>query len=66
MTKGTIVMEHEIPLNDTRPKRKPQYSVPYALREEMQTEEENMLYKGAICKSRFPWRAPAILAPKRA
>ena len=53
--KGTSVIEHEIPLNDTRPIRKPQYRVPYALREEMQTQVENMLDRGVIRESRSPW-----------
>jgi hypothetical protein len=39
------VIEHKIPLNDTRPIPKPQYRVPYALREEMQTQMENMLHR---------------------
>jgi len=63
--KGTRVIEHEIPLNDTRPIRKPQYRVPYALREEMQTQVENMLDRGVIRDSRFPWSAPAMLVPKK-
>jgi len=33
--KGTEVIEHKIVLEDTRPIRKPQYRVPYALRDEM-------------------------------
>jgi len=35
--KGTNVIEHQIVLEDTRPIRKPQYRVPYALRDEMKT-----------------------------
>ena len=35
---GTSVIENEIPLNDKRPIPKLQYRVPYALREEMQTQ----------------------------
>jgi len=36
--KGTDVIEHQIVLEDTRPIRKPQYRVPYALRVEMKTQ----------------------------
>jgi len=36
--KDTDVIEHQIVLEDTRPIRKPQYRVPYALRDEMKTE----------------------------
>jgi hypothetical protein len=62
--KGTSVIEHEIPLNDTRPIRKPQYTVPYALREKMQTQVQNMLERGVIRESQSPWSAPKILVPK--
>ena len=63
--KGTSVIEQEIPLNDTRPIRKPQYRVPYALREKMQTQVENMLDRGVIRESRSPSSAPAIFVPKK-
>jgi len=59
------VIEHEIPLNDTWPIRKPQYRVPYVLSQEMQTQVENMLDRGVIRESRSPWSAPAILVPKK-
>jgi len=36
--KGTDVIEHQIVLEDTRPIRKTQYRVPYALRGEMKTQ----------------------------
>jgi hypothetical protein len=63
--KGTNVIEHEIPLNDTRPIRKLHYRVPYALREEMQTHVKNMLDRGVIRESRSRWSAPEILVPKK-
>ena len=63
--KGTNVMEHEIPIGDARPIRRPQYRTPYALRKEMQTQVENMLDKGVIRPSNSPWSAPAILVPKK-
>ena len=63
--KGTNVIEHEIPIGDARPIRRPQYRTPYALRKEMQTQVENMLDKDAIRPSKSPWSAFAILVPKK-
>jgi hypothetical protein len=63
--KGTSVIEHEIPLNETRLIRKPQYRIPYALREEMQTQVKNKLDRGVIRESRSLWSDPAILVPKK-
>jgi len=63
--KGTNVIEHEIPIGDARPIRRPQYRTPYALREEMETQVENMLDNGVIRPSNSPWSAPAILVPKK-
>jgi len=63
--KGTDVIEHQIVLEDTRPIRKPQYRVPYALRYEMKTQVEKMLDKNVIRESTSPWSAPAILVPKK-
>jgi len=36
--KGTDVIDHHIVLEGTRPIRKPQYRVPYTLRDEMKTQ----------------------------
>jgi hypothetical protein len=63
--KGTNVIEHEIPLNDTQPIRRPPYRTPYALRDEMQTQVQKMLDKGVIRPSNSPWTAPALLVPKK-
>jgi hypothetical protein len=63
--KENNVMEHEILIGDARPIRRPQYKTPYALKQEMQTQVENMLDKGIISPSNSPWSAPAILVPKK-
>jgi hypothetical protein len=63
--KGTNVMEHEIPIGDARPIRRPQYRTPYALRQEMKTQVQNMFDKGVIRPSNSPWSAAAILVPKK-
>jgi hypothetical protein len=63
--KGTNVIEHDIPLNDTQPIRRPTYRTPYPLRDEMQTQVQKMLDKRVIRPSNSPWRAPALLVPKK-
>ena len=62
---ATDVVEHQIELEDTRPIRRPQYRVPFALRGEMKAQVENMLAKGVIRESYSPWSAQAILVPKK-
>jgi hypothetical protein len=63
--KGTTVIEHEIPVGDARPIRRPPYRTPYALRDEMEQQLQKMLHKGVIRESSSPWAAPAILVPKK-
>jgi len=63
--KCTDVMEHQILVGDTPPIRRPQYRTPYALRQEMEAQVENMLDKGIIRASSSPWSAPAVLVPKK-
>jgi len=46
--KDTDLVEHRIIAGDAEPIRKPQYRVPYALREEMEGQVRNMLQKGVI------------------
>ena len=62
---GISAIEHEIPIADARPIRRPQYRTPYALRQEMQAQVANMLDKDGIRPSNSPWSAPAILVPKK-
>ena len=59
------VIEHQILVGDANPMRRPPYRTPYALRQEMQTQVQNMLNKGIIRPSSSPWSAPAILIPKK-
>jgi len=46
--KGTDLVEHRIITGDAKPVRKAPYRVPYALREEMETQVRDMLKKGVI------------------
>jgi hypothetical protein len=63
--KSTNVIEHQIPIGDAQPIRRPQYGTPNALREKMQRQVQNRLDKGIIRESKSPWSAPAILIPKK-
>ena len=63
--KGTNVVEHQILVGDAQPIRRPQYRVPYSLRDEMKAQVQEMLDKGVIRESNSPWSAPAILVPKK-
>jgi len=62
---GTDLVEHRVITGDARPIRKAPYRVPFALREEMETQVKDMLRKGGIEPSSSPWAAPAILVPKK-
>jgi len=64
--KETKAIEHQILVGDAKPIRRPPYRTPYALREDMQTQVQNMLNKQIIRPSTSPWSAPAILVPKKA
>ena len=61
---GTDVIEHQILVGDAQPVRRPQYRVPYSLRDEMNAQVKKMLDKGIIRESNFFWSAPAILILK--
>jgi len=62
--KSTDIIEHQISLEDNKPIRRPQYKTPFALKDEMKAQVENILAKGVIRESSSPWSAPAILVPK--
>jgi len=56
---------HEIGTGDTLPVKKCPYRVPYALREEMKHQLDEMIRKGVITPCASPWAAPVILVPKK-
>jgi hypothetical protein len=63
--KGTDLVEHEILFGEARPIKRQHYRIPYALRDEMKTQIQQMLDKGVIRESKSPWCSPAILVPKK-
>jgi hypothetical protein len=54
---------HEIRTGDAVPIKKNVYKVPYALRDEMKEQLDNMVAKGVITPCASPWAAPVILVP---
>ena len=60
-TKGS----HEIRTGDALPIKKNPYRVPYALRDEMKKQLDEMVRKGVITPCTSPWAAPVILVPKK-
>lgn len=63
--KSTDVIEHRIETGDAAPIKKPQYPIPFALREEVDMQVEIMLVKGVIRSSSSPWQSPVTLDPKK-
>ena len=63
--RSTNVAEHQIPVTDPTPIRRPLYRTPFALRGEMESQVNDILQKGVIRKRYSPWSAPAILVPKK-
>jgi len=56
---------HEIRTGDVLPVKKCPYRVPYALREEMKPQLDEMNRKKVITPCASPWAAPVILVPKK-
>jgi len=50
---------------DALPIKRNPYRVPYALREEMKNQFDEMMRKGVITPCASPWTAPVILVPKK-
>jgi hypothetical protein len=56
---------NEIRTGDALPIKRNPYRVPYALREEMKRQLDEILAKGVITPCGSPWAAPVILVPKK-
>jgi hypothetical protein len=63
--KSTVVIEHRIETGIAAPIKKPQYPIPFALREEVDRQVKVMLEKGVIRPSSSTWQSPVILVPKK-
>jgi hypothetical protein len=56
---------HEIRTGDAMPIKKNPYRIPYALRDEMKRQIDDMLEKGVITPCASPWAALVILVPEK-
>lgn len=61
--KSTDVVQHRIETGDALPIRKAPYRIPFALRQEVDDQMQDMLKKGVIRESNSPWSAPVVLVP---
>lgn len=57
----TLLIEHPVLLRSDKPIYKKQYIVPYALRQKVQEEVQNMLNAGFIEKSKSAYAAPIVV-----
>ena len=60
----TELVEHEIAVTSDQPIRSKQYPVPYALKEDIKKEIENMLQLGIIEPSNSPYASPVVMVKK--
>jgi hypothetical protein len=63
--KSTDIIQHRSETGDAIPIKKPQYPIPFAVREEVDRQVKVMLEKGVIRPSSSPWQSPVILVPKK-
>jgi hypothetical protein len=61
----TTFGEHEIRTGDAKPVKRQQYRRPYALREEMRRQLDEMKERGVITEAISDWSAPVILVTKQ-
>ena len=61
----TSLVEHEIHTGDIPPIRQKPYRIPYAKRELVKKELEEMLEAKVIRPSMSPWASPIVLVPKK-
>jgi len=63
--KSTSVVVHKIETGNATPIKKSPYKTPFALREEMNRQVQEMQDKGVISPSHSPWSSPVVLVPKK-
>ena len=61
----TTLAEHHIRTNDAKPVKLPPYRLPYAYREQVRKELDEMLDSGIIEKSTSEWASPIVLVKKK-
>ena len=59
------VIQHQITLTDSTPIRSKPYPLPYAIRENLKTEIQEMLDLGIIRSSASPYASPIVIAKKK-
>ena len=59
------VIQHQITLTDSTPTRSKPYSLPYAIRENLKTEIQEMLDLGIIRTSASPYASPIVIVKKK-
>jgi hypothetical protein len=57
---------HAIDTGDARPVKRNPYRIPYALRDELRNQVEEMVKRGVVTKAATEWAAPVILIRKKA
>ena len=61
----TNLAEHDVETGSARPIKQPPYRLPYAYRQEVQEELEEMLENGIIEESGSEWASPMVLVHKK-
>ena len=61
----TNMIEHKIELTDNNPVRSRPYPLPYAMRENLKKEIEDMLSLGIIRESNSPFASPIVIVKKK-
>lgn len=61
--KATNFVEHQLPIGEILPIRRPPYRTPYTLRDKMKCQLQKMLEREIIRKSNSTWSAPTM--PKK-
>ena len=61
----TDVIQHRVKLTDDTPICCKPYPLPYALREELQNEEDSMLEMGVVRRSMLPYVSLIIMVKKK-
>ena len=61
----TSMTQHNISTGDARTNKQPPRRVPYAMREQLQEQDDEMLDQDIIEPSKSPWSSPVVLVRKK-